>query len=160
MAEVLLHGMSSRFCFLPGPDFSSPCSTSKSGAQPHSVTSIPRAPFLLVILPGGYALLLSPAWPRSTKYSVLGPRDESAALIQNQNQGLPAVEKSFLGSKTHLSCLSSFLWLENSREEGVGSRLGGEATSRRQQGRRGDRAGAVPETLGCPWPGRGDEAVK
>lgn len=61
---------------------------------------------------------------------------DSAVLIQNQNQGLPTIEKSVLGSKTHLSCFSYFLWLEN-REGVAGSRLGGEATSRRQRGRRG-----------------------
>ena len=70
--------------------------------------------------------------------SVLGPgmrRLASAARIQSQNQGLPTIEKCLLGSKTHLSCLSYFLWLEN-REGVVGSRLGGEAASRRQRGRR------------------------
>ena len=70
--------------------------------------------------------------------SVLGPGMRhlaSAAPIQSQNQGLPTIEKCLLGSKTHHSCLSYFLWLEN-REGVVGSRLGGEAASRRQRGRR------------------------
>lgn len=93
--------------FLPGPDFSISCSTSKSGAQPHRVTSVPQALFLLLLPPGGYAPLPSPTWPRSTKVFIQswvpGMRSlDSAALIQNQNQGLPAIEKSLLGSKTRL----------------------------------------------------------
>lgn len=90
---------------------------------------------------------------------------DAAALIQNRNQGFPTIEKPLLGSKTHISCLSYFLWLEN-REGGccVGSRLGGEAASRRQRGRRG-QAGAEPGDRGLAagaGPGQGEErrAVK
>lgn len=84
--------------------------------------------------------------------------DEMAGFCSSDSEsepGLSAVEKSLLGSKTHLSCLSSFLWLENSREGVLGAGWG----ERRLQGDSGgeDRAGATPEAQGCPWPGRREE---
>lgn len=90
-------------------------------AQPHHITSVPWAPFLPHLYPPGVSALLLPLpGPGPQRQSVLVPEKRclnSAALIQNQNQDLPTIEKSLLGSKTHLSCLSYFLWLEN-REGG------------------------------------------
>lgn len=85
---------------------------------------------------------------------------DSAALIQNQNQDLPTIEKSLLGSKTHLSCLSYFLWLENSAG-GVGAGW----VERQLQGDSGggeDRLELSRETETWGWPGQGEErrAVK
>lgn len=141
LTAALLNGRPSRSCFLPGPDFSISCSTSKSGAQPHCVTSVPWARFLLVLPPASIPHL---AHVQSTKVFmqswVPGMRClDSAALIQNQNQGLPAIEKSLLNSKTRLLLkLLPLAWKQCvGGTGGVGSRLGGEATSRRQRGRRG-----------------------
>lgn len=97
LTAALLNGLHARF--LPGPDFSISCSTSKSGAQPHCVTSVPWAPFLLVLPPASIPHL---AHVQSTKVFmqswVPGMRClDSAALIQNQNQGLPAIEKFLAG---------------------------------------------------------------
>lgn len=77
---------------------------------------------------------------------------DSAALIQNRNQGFPTIEKHLLGSKTHISCLSYFLWLEN--REGGGAVLGAGWVERQLQGDSGggeDRLELSRETRG--WPG-------
>lgn len=106
LGRTLLNGMSSRSCFLPGPDFSSSCSTSKSGTRPQSVTSVPGAPSLLRIPPGGVggsALLPSPAWPPVHKGFSLGMRWlDSAALIQNQNQVFQLLRNPYWALK-HIS---------------------------------------------------------
>lgn len=85
---------------------------------------------------------------------------DSVALIRHQNQGLPTIEKSLLGSKTHPSCLSYFLWLEN----GVGGVvLGAGWVERRLQGDSGGgeaRLELSRETWGWPSPGEERRAVK
>lgn len=89
------------------------------------------------------------------------PGDEMAGFCSSDSEsepGLSAVEKSLLGSETHLSCLSSFLWLENSRE-GV---LGAGSVERRLQGDRGEKTGLELSQRHWAVPGLGEErrAVK
>lgn len=107
LGRTLLNGMSSRSCFLPGPDFSSSCSTSKTGTRPHSVTSVPWAPPCSEFHLGGGGGTVCPASfpclaPVHQVFS-LGMRWlDSAALIQNQNQVFPLLRNPYWALK-HIS---------------------------------------------------------
>lgn len=162
--------------FLPGPDLSISCSTSKSGAQPHRVTSVLQALFLLCP-PGPLPAPTSPwgvcppSFPHLAQvhegiHSVLGPRDERTGFCSSDSESEP--ESVFLLLRNpcwvlkHVFCLSYFLWLGNSAGGGwgggVGSRQGGEATSRRQRGRRGQGWSCAGDTgQALAWERRGEE---